>query len=118
MKQILTILILGLVSCDNRNGVEFNIHNESQATIDSVRISTSDKKSFIKLADIEKGLTKKDYLDMKDILKIDGDYIIEITASGQTRTDKFGYYTNGFALDESFDIFITTDTIKYESKIR
>ena len=114
MKQILTILILSLVSCDNRNGVEFIVHNESQGTIDSVRISTGDKKSTIKLFDIQKGLTKEDFLDMRDILKIDGHYILEITASGQTRTNDFGYYTNGFSLDKGIDIYFMADTIIYK----
>jgi hypothetical protein len=118
MKQILMLAILSLVSCDNRYGVEFIVHNESQETIDSIRISTSDKKSTIKLVQLQKGLTKVAFLDMADVLRIDGDYKVEITSRGQTKINNVGYYTNGSPPDETYDIYFMADTIKFESKPR
>src|SRR5687768_12714129 len=118
MRQILTILVLSFVSCDNRYGVEFIIHNESTVTIDSVRVSTSDNKATIKLMEIQKGQTKADFLNMRDIIQADGDYFVEISTPGVTKVNNIGYYTNGFPLDERVDIYYADDTIKYKLKIR
>jgi len=106
------------VSCDNRYGVEFIIHNESTVTIDSVRVSTSDKQLTIKLTKIQKGQMKADFLDMRDIIKADGHYFVEINTPGLTKVNNIGYYTNGYPLDEKFDIYFADDTIKYKPKIR
>jgi hypothetical protein len=116
MKYILNTLILCFVSCNNKHGVEFIIHNESAVTIDSVRISTSDNRSTIKLFDIQQGMTKTDFLDMNDIAKTDGDYLIKINTIGATKTNRMGYYTNGAALDEKIDVYFSNDTIIYKQK--
>lgn len=116
MRQIVLILILALTSCDSRQGIKFIIRNESPDIVDSARISTSDKKSTIKLVDIKKGQVKDHYLDMTDIAKVDGHYIVEIHTKGVLKSENVGYYTNGFPQEESIDIYLTADTIIYKSK--
>jgi len=117
MKRLLIILTLSLVSCDNKFGVELIIHNESTQTIDSLRVSTSDKMSTIKLTDIKKGQEKKDFLDMSETVQADGHYTMELNTKRATKTKNIGYYTNGIPLDERIDIFVTDDSIKYTTKI-
>src|SRR5690349_2198584 len=117
MKHILIIVILGFVSCDRRVGVEIIIDNKSTTTIDSVRIITSDKRSTIKLTGIKPGQTKKEFLDMRETLKADGDYHIEINTPGVTKMNNIGYYTNGAPLDENIEIHYFDDSVKCDYKL-
>jgi hypothetical protein len=87
-------------------------------TIDSVRITTSDKGSTIKLVDIKKGLKKEEFLSMRDILKVDGDYHVEINTPGVTKINNIGYYTNGAPQDKEIDIYFYDDSIKCNYKTR
>ena len=116
MKYMLPILVFILVSCDGNVGVEFIIHNQSTVTIDSVRVTTSDKRSSIRITDIRQGLDKKGFLDMRDILKVDGDYHVGINTPGVTKVNSIGYYTNGFPLDDEIHIYYYDDSIKLDFK--
>ena len=118
MRHILTVVILGLVSCDSKVGVEFIVHNRSTVTIDSVRITTSDKGSTIKLTDIKPGQEKREFLNMREILKSDGDYHVEINTPGVTKINNIGYYTNGSPQDENIDIHYFDDSVKCDYKLR
>jgi hypothetical protein len=106
------------MSCDNKNGVELIIHNESDEMIDSVRVWTSDRKATIKLIDIKTGERKSDFLDMTKISKTDGDYILQINSNGTFKNKNMGYYTNGFSSDETIDVYVKNDTITYVQKLR
>ena len=118
MRQILPLLVFCLMSCDNKNGIELIIHNESKEMIDSVRVWTSDRKATIKLSDIKTGEKKSGFLDMTKISKTDGDYILRVNSNGTFKHTNMGYYTNGSSLDETIDVFVTNDTITYIQKIR
>ena len=118
MRQILTLLVFCLMSCDNKNGVELIIHNESNEMIDSVRVWTSDRKATIKLNNIKAGEKKSDFLDMTKISKTDGDYILQINSNGRFKNKNMGYYTNGLSQDETIDVYVTNDSITYVQKIR
>ena len=45
-------------------------------------------------------------LSMVDIPKTDGSYEIEFLRNGQIEKKKFGYYTNGYPINEKFIIEI------------
>jgi hypothetical protein len=66
------------------------------------------------LGEIRKGQTKAEFLDMRGIVKADGDYFVEINTPRVTKINSIGYYTNGFSLDEKLDIYFRDDTIKYK----
>jgi hypothetical protein len=53
-------------------------------------------------------------LDMSNVIKVDGDYIIEIKTKGQNKLKHYGYYTNGWPCEEKIDIYVTNDTIRYK----
>lgn len=118
MKWTATILIFSLLSCNSQYGVEFIIHNRSTVIIDSVRIATSDKRSRIKLIDIEPGQAKKEFLSMQEILKVDGHYHVEINTPGVTRINNIGYYTSESPIDGSIDIHYFDDSVKCNFKLK
>jgi len=84
--------------------------------IDSVRVWTSDRKATVKLSNIKTGEKKSDFLDMTKISKTDGDYLLKISFNGTFKNENMGYYTNGFSLDETIDVYVTNDTITYVQK--
>ena len=117
-RGLLIILIITSASCGNRHGVEFIIHNNSNIKIDSIRVSSSDKRTTIKFVNIEKGATKQEFLDMGEVVKADGNYIVELSTLGIAKNKSIGYYTNGYPSEEKIDIYFEGDTIKYKSKIK
>lgn len=118
MKLILIILVLSLVSCKSEPAIEFIINNESTTIIDSVTVTTSDNRSTIKLYNIKPGQGKKERLSMRETLKGDGNYHVEINTSGVTQSDNFGYYTNGAPIEENICIHYFNDSINYDFNLK
>lgn len=107
-----------LTSCTDRQGIEFIIYNNSQLTIDSVIVTTTNLESKIRLDDIKPGLDKIAFLNMDNISKVDGDYSVEIITDSITYKNKIGYYTNGFPSERKIEIWFSQDSIKYKPTLR
>ena len=107
---IILILILTLTSCDNKVIADFEIMNNTEFNIDSLKIepNTSDVGKYISL---KKGEISEYKSDMTPIPKTDGDYQISFSVNGINKTQIFGYYTNGYPLEKITKIKIEKDTI-------
>lgn len=111
-KNIIGILIsiLILTSCSNKVIAEFEIMNDTEFNIDSLKIepNISNLGKYIFLKKGEKFQYKS---DMTTIAKTDGSYEISFLVNGINKTQVFGYYTNGYPLERITKIKIEKDTI-------
>lgn len=91
---VIFIIIVGLYSCSDKVTAEFEIINNSSLKIDWLRIEPNLKKDgkFISL-DIYEEISYK--IDMTNIKKSDGAYILSYKLNGEYKSKVFGYYTNG-----------------------
>ena len=120
MKYVLTIsiLILFINSCVNKNRIEFNVQNNTDSKIDSIAIYVRGSKNNKTYFYLKPNETKTYNLDMSNIGMGDGDYRIDYQLSNPRRKKlmHFGYFTNGSAQDELIKIKIEHDTILFEYK--
>ncbi|MBC2844815.1 hypothetical protein [Winogradskyella flava] len=113
--KILVILLI-LSSCNNKVEAIFKISNQTGFEIDSLKIEPmviQDGK-YISLKPEEE---IKYSSDMTGIAKIDGNYRISYHQNGETIVKDFGYYTNGYPLEDLTIIEILSDTILIKSEI-
>ncbi|WP_053971754.1 hypothetical protein [Mangrovimonas sp. ST2L15] len=113
MKQnIIGILVFTLIltSCSNKVVADFEIMNNTEFNIDSLKIepNISDVGKYISLKEGEKAEYKS---DMTTISKTDGAYQITFLVNGINKTQVFGYYTNGYPLEKITKIKIEKDTV-------
>ena len=104
------IITLILTSCENKVIADFEIINNTASNIDSLKIEPNidEEKKYISLKKGEKAEYKS---DMTTIPKTDGAYQISFLIDGNTKTEIFGYYTNGYPLESVTKIKIQKDTI-------
>ena len=55
---------------------------------------------------------------MREILKVDGNYHVEINTPGVTKINNIGYYTNGAPIDENINIHYFDDSVKCDFKVK
>ena len=113
MKQnIIGILIFTMIltSCSNKVVADFEIINNTEFNIDSLKIepNISDVGKYISL---KKGKKAEYKSDMTTIAKTDGAYQISFLVNGINKTQVFGYFTNGYPLERITKIKIEKDTI-------
>jgi hypothetical protein len=106
-------IISTLTSCNNRVVADFEIKNNTESRIDSLKIQpmvVSDG-SYISLSPNE----NKEYkADMTGIPKTDGSYRISYKQNGERKIKDFGYYTNGYPSEKLTRIEIEQDTLKFD----
>ena len=113
MKYFLYIVsILLLSSCSSEIKAKFEIENKTNFIIDSINIKSFDherKSQFIKL---EPDQIETYWLDMTDLPKVDGDYLLTFKRNENSKELKrFGYFTNGYPLEKVTKIQIEKDTV-------
>lgn len=114
---ITTIYILALFllvfSCD-LDKEQFTISNESDFDIEALSISPDADNRMISL---KKGETVEHDINM-EMVNTDGTYRLSFKneSTGQTITRAFGYYTNGYQVEDNMNIRILNDTIVFNSK--
>lgn len=115
MKTIIFYLffISLLFSCSGNNG-KFIIINKSDFNIDSLSIMSDSKKQLITL----KRNDQIEHSIKMDEVTTDGSYLISFKNSknNNTITQGFGYYTNGYQIEEAITITVLNDTILFDSK--
>ncbi len=115
MKQLILIILLVAVwySCEKETYAKFEITNSTETILDSISIHTTSSNlitSYLKLAPGE----SEDYLsDMTDLPMADGAYILtyRMTDSGIKKQKEFGYFTNGYPLEDLTEITIEQDSV-------
>lgn len=116
-RHITTIYILALsflvLSCNADKG-RFTISNESNFDIEALSILPDADNKMIRL---KKGETVEHDINMT-MVNTDGTYRLSFKneSTGQTITQDFGYYTNGYQVEENMNIRILNDTIVFNSK--
>lgn len=100
-------------SCHFKKG-KFVITNKSDFKIDSLTINPDSKKQIISL---NKGDSIEYSIAMNEA-KTDGSYFIAFKNSDNNTiiSKSFGYYTNGYQIEDEIKITVLNDTILIESK--
>lgn len=73
---------------------------------------TDDSLAVLKFKNIDKGNMRKEFLNMNDVKQKDGHYIIEFSLQNKLIIKEFGYYTNGYPLDDMIILDVYNDSIK------
>ena len=108
----LILVILSLTACKSEVKAKFEIINQTQGTIDSINIKSFDHHSTPNYLKLEPGESQIYWLDMNDLPKVDGDYLLSYKSKKQKIIRKrFGYFTNGFPSKNITKITIEQDTI-------
>jgi len=106
------LLVLLLISCQFDNTAKFEITNLTEFKVDSINIKSSDQEPtefYLRLMPGEKAMYN---LDMSDLPKVDGEYLLSYKIdNGIVEYERFGYFTNGYPLEEITNIFIDIDTV-------
>ncbi len=115
MKLKFVISIVTLVfftSCQNDIKAKFEITNQTANLIDSINIKAYDHQANPNYLKLESGQSKTYWLDMTDLPKVDGDYLLTYKDKKLiNRRVRFGYFTNGFSLEKVTKINIQEDTV-------
>ncbi|MBU2920960.1 hypothetical protein KO504_06365 [Winogradskyella psychrotolerans] len=110
---VYTLTILLLFSCRSNEG-KFMITNKSNFDIDSLSILPDSKQQFIRL-----GKSKTiDFITKMNKVTSDGSYVISFKNSENNTiiSKRFGYYTNGYQIEDVINITVLNDTIMINSK--
>lgn len=113
MKMLIFLGILCIFSCSKNEG-HFHITNQSSFNIDSLSIMPDSKNQIIKL-------NTGQNVDVKikmDEVKTDGSYLLTFrnSVTGEIISNAFGYYTNGYQVEDVINIKVLNDTIIIDSK--
>ena len=108
--QILIALLAVPTFTACTSGVNFEVVNNSGATVDSVVFSNGFDNVTIKSLAPEAASTAA--LVFSDKPKGDGHYLVKSYASAKEVKTTFGYYTNGSPGNEIFTINLYKDSIK------
>ncbi|WP_418638429.1 hypothetical protein [Winogradskyella sp.] len=110
---VYTLTILLLFSCRSNEG-KFMITNKSNFDIDSLSILPDSKQQLIRL-----GKSKTiDFFTKMNKVTSDGSYVISFKNSENNTiiSKRFGYYTNGYQIEDVINITVLNDTIMINSK--
>jgi hypothetical protein len=114
MKWIALILIFGLTSCDKLFGpssVKVSLLNKSTTP---ARLTLSNGKDSI-VIDADGNSTLSKPLMFSESLTQDGSYKLRFSTATKDTSYSFGYYTNGYPLDEELQFTWTNDSLKLKS---
>lgn len=120
IQKLLTIgfLILVITSCEKETIGHFEIENRTKNTIDSLRIVPNGYESDFYIS-ISPGEIKKYDCNMTDIADTDGDYKLDYKFdTSNFVSETFGYYTNGYQIEEKITIIFEIDSIIYDSQLK
>lgn len=115
IQKLLTIgfLIFMIASCEKETIGHFEIENRTKNTIDSLRIVPNGYESDFYIS-ISPGEIKKYDCNMTNIADADGDYKLDYKFdTSNFESETFGYYTNGYQIEEKIIIIFEIDSIIY-----
>ncbi len=103
-------VVVFFYSCQSRIKAKFEITNETEMLIDSINIKSFVHNSNPNLLKLESGQSQLYWLDMTNLPKVDGDYLLTYRDS-ILKTIRFGYFMNGFPMEKVTKIKIEKDTV-------
>lgn len=119
IQRLITIgfIIIFICSCKSKTIAIFEIKNQTNTKIDSLRIVPNGYESDFYIS-LSPGETKKYDCDMTNIAHVDGDYKLDYKFDTSYFVSKtFGYYTNGYPIERLIIVSIKTDTILIDSEL-
>lgn len=91
---------------------KFEISNMTDQSIDSINIKPFDHESNSNFIHLVPGESQIYWLEMTELPKVDGDYLLTFKLNQNNKQMKrFGYFTNGYPLEEITEIQIEKDTV-------
>lgn len=120
IQRLLTIgfLTILITSCEKETIGKFEIENQTNNMIDSLRIVPNGYESDYYIS-ISPGEIKKYDCNMTDIGDADGEYKLDYKFDTSSFVSEiFGYYTNGYQIEEKIIIIIKTDSLIYDSQLK
>jgi len=112
---LLALSLIGIISCGISPTMNFEVINHSKENISNIQI-TATGSSEIETIEFNND-NKLDYeLDMSDVPKTDGAYMIEFIRDGEIENKTFGYYTNGYPVNSKYIIDITDNEISIKAE--
>lgn len=115
-KSVFSLWLIIVSSCNfyQEKGVELILVNNSDALINDVVISTSEKLAIVSFDKIKPNETKEGFLSMKNN-KVDGAYTLSfVRKDGILINEQSGYYSNGSPLNHVIQFEIKNDTVLIE----
>lgn len=120
------ILLLCTVGCKKSSDetVTFLLRNNTNINIAKAQIFASStstalqQTSLVEKANLEKGTSYRQAINVSSLPTSDGGYRIQITDPNNTKSYKFGYFTNGRDLNKDYTLEIEKDTLKVQSTVR
>jgi hypothetical protein len=103
-------LIISLCSCDFHRDIELSIRNDPDSKFDSINVYIAAAKYSFKEIDAKE---LKTILQPKQSIKggSDGAYFITTYKKGGSRNFNFGYYSNGYPLEDTIYLSIRDSSI-------
>ena len=113
MKQILFILLISTTStsCQKEIKAKFEIANKTDLIIDSINLKSYDHNQTSDYLKLQPGESKIYLMDMTDLPKVDGNYLLTYKIDKIKMYERFGYFTNGYPLEDITIIIIEFDTV-------
>ncbi len=109
---VLMLVMISSCSFNTKKGIKISIENKSNHNLENVSLSTTENVIELKLEKLNKGDVYSDFLSLKDN-KVDGAYVIKFKRQNKEFEEhRFGYYTNGTALEDSMKIEILNNEIQ------
>lgn len=115
IKNLIIIFSIGVVSCNFSPTMNFELNNQSQNNISKVQISATGSKE-IETIEFGNDRILKYELDMSGIPKTDGAYKIEFERDGKSEYKSFGYYTNGYPINNKYIIDILDNEVNIKGE--
>tara|TARA_B100001778_G_scaffold317526_1_gene305287 strand:+ start:338 stop:712 length:375 start_codon:yes stop_codon:yes gene_type:complete len=110
--QFLLVASIVLTSCEADIEAKFEITNHTNTTIDSINIKSFDHSPNENFITLEAGESKVYWLNMSNLPKVDGDYLLSYKQNkNSSKIKRFGYYTNGYPTEKLTEIEILGDSI-------
>lgn len=107
-----------LNSCEDPRGVNFVVHNKSDASIDSVFIRASGDTLLTKIYEISPGMSRNGWLHLSVSDTAEGNYIVHIMTQVKGENYEFigniGHYKGGTPSEKRMDIWFSPDSIRHE----
>jgi len=115
IRNLLLIFSIFVISCNISPTMNFELINHSSNSISNIIISATGSEHTDTLEFVTDGALKYK-LDMSGIPKTDGSYKIEFERDGKPEDKMFGYYTNGYPINEKYIIVILDNEIDFKEE--
>ena len=108
MKKLIFLILILTFSC--KSGVDIELNNQSDITIDNIILSNGfDSLNIKSLKPMEK---RNVFLKFNKKNNSDGSYRIECQINNKKIIKNFGYYSNGIPTNSSYLLVISKDSIR------